>query len=84
MEDVFEAVVCTDSLETEFIGKPRPEAFDFFMRYAGITISPNKIYFFDDSERNINGAKANGWNSVHVINDLKECIKDVMNAIESD
>lgn len=80
LESIFEAVVCADTIETEFICKPMSEAFEFFERYVGIT-TPKNIYFFDDSERNIQAAKRNGWNAMHVTVDIKECIKEVLSKI---
>lgn len=84
IDHLFEAIVCADSVETEFICKPMPTAFKFFENYAGI-LDPKKVYFFDDSKKNITGALECGWNALHVTvtKDIKECIKEVLDKIEN-
>lgn len=75
IEDLFECVICTDSVDTEFICKPQPLAFQFVEDYLGIT-NRSSVYFYDDSEKNINGATAFGWNA-YVVKDgnIKELLQ---------
>ena len=44
--------------------KPDREAFDFVAREIGV--APGRILFFDDTQRNIDGARAAGLQAVHV------------------
>lgn len=81
IEHIFEAIVCSDTIDTEFICKPMAEAYKFFENYTGVT-DPKKIYFFDDSEKNIKNAISHGWNAVHVNIDIKDCIKNVLSEIK--
>lgn len=74
IEDLFEVVICADTVETEFICKPDPPAFEFVENLLGIT-NKNNIYFFDDTPSNVKGAVTMGWNACLVDCDLKEQLK---------
>lgn len=74
IENQFEAVICTDIVDTEFISKPKPQAFKFVENILGIS-SKSAIHFYDDSETNVKAAEQLGWNSVLVNGDLKEHLK---------
>ena len=75
LEDLFEAVICTDSIDTEFICKPQITAYQFVENYLGIE-SRRNVYFYDDSEKNINAAISFGWNGILVKKgDLKDHLK---------
>lgn len=74
LDDIFEGVICSDIESKEFLAKPNPETYKFVEKYLGVE-DVKKIYFFDDSYRNIEGAVAAGWNAIHIKNDVKEEIK---------
>lgn len=76
LEDVLEAVICTDIVDTEFICKPQMQAYKFLERYLSVS-NPKNIYFFDDSLKNIEGAGIVGWNTIHVCEDLKKHINEL-------
>ncbi|MCO5609301.1 hypothetical protein L7F22_063527 [Adiantum nelumboides] len=68
IEDCFERVICFDTFNnngsTRIVCKPSLEAFEHAIRIAGIDVS--KSLFFDDSLRNIQGAKLAGLRGVLV------------------
>lgn len=74
IEDLFEAVICADTVETEFICKPNRQAFDFVERVLGITDRKN-VYFFDDMASNISAATEIGWNANLIDCNLKEVLR---------
>lgn len=75
LENLFEYVVCNDSEDTEFICKPMPKAFQFVEDFLGIE-DRKKVYFYDDAERNIKGAKEFGWNAYIVKNNIKDLLEE--------
>ncbi len=74
LHDVFEAVICADTEDLEMIVKPMPSAYQFVEKYIGT----RNIHFFDDSFSNIKAAQDLGWKIMHVVNDIKSCILDVL------
>lgn len=74
LEDVFEAVICADTVETEFLCKPMKESYEFLEKYLGIS-DPKNVYFFDDTVKNVENARKAGWNAIHVAGDLKDEIQ---------
>lgn len=71
--DSFEAVICADIVETEFICKPKDASYTFVQQYLSIK-DPKKIYFFDDNLSNVENARKAGWNAIHVCDDIKKYI----------
>lgn len=80
--DLFESIICADTMETEFICKPMQESYSFLEEYLGIK-NKEKIYFFDDTLKNIEGAKRAGWNAIHVQDDIKKYISELVNQLEN-
>ncbi|KAI5176551.1 pyrimidine and pyridine-specific 5'-nucleotidase [Pancytospora epiphaga] len=70
IEELFEAVICTDSVDTEFICKPKQESYDFLVDVLGITDRKN-VHFFDDTNHNVVGAIDAGLSAYLVNGDLK-------------
>ncbi|KAI5071783.1 hypothetical protein GOP47_0014034 [Adiantum capillus-veneris] len=68
IEDCFETVICFETLNsnatTRIVCKPSLEAFEHAIRIMGVDVS--KSLFFDDSRRNIEGAKLAGLRGVVV------------------
>lgn len=81
LEHIFELVICADVDDTEFICKPQPHAFAFVERYLGIA-DRSKVFFFDDSLKNIEAAKVAGWNAYLVDGDIKAHLKGRMDVKE--
>lgn len=75
LDHLFEVVICNDAEETEFICKPQEAAFKFVDRYLGIK-DRKKVYFFDDSQKNINAANTYGWNGLLVEGNIKQLIQE--------
>lgn len=75
--DIFDAVVCIDSLDVEFICKPEEGAFRFLENFLNIK-NPSKVYFFDDSLSNVNAAIQMGWNGIHVTLECEEHVKELL------
>lgn len=78
LSHVFEAVVCADVVETEFICKPTARSYKFVEDFLGIS-APGSIFFFDDTLKNVDAARAAGWNAVHVASSIKDYLKDFIN-----
>lgn len=76
LDHIFDVVICADTQETEFICKPMNKAYEFLMNYMGIE-DPKNVHFFDDSEKNILGARRIGWNATHVTGDIKKHLKEI-------
>ncbi|KAI5148508.1 hypothetical protein ENBRE01_0369 [Enteropsectra breve] len=80
IEHFFECVFCADTVDTEFISKPSLDSFTFVEKVLGIKGSKN-IHFFDDSERNIDGARAAGWSAYLVKEDIKDHLEGHLEAM---
>lgn len=81
LTDVFHCHFVGDHLSTELVLKPKPEAYEFVQRAIGV--EPERIHFFDDTVRNVEGAKAVGWNTYQVKGDIMEQIDRVLMSIKS-
>lgn len=75
IEDMFEAVICCDHLETEFMCKPLLDSYLFTERLLGIEDRKN-VYFFYDSIQNVNAAESAGWNAFLVHGNIKDYLKN--------
>ncbi|KAI4290865.1 putative hydrolase of the HAD superfamily [Pancytospora philotis] len=76
IEECFELVFCADEVDTEFISKPKPEAYAFVDAALG-TASRSQIHFFDDSAENVAAAKSHGWNGYLVENNIKQHLREI-------
>lgn len=75
IEDLFEAVVCADCVDTEFMCKPLKNAYAFVEQALGVE-SRESVWFYDDNEKNVQGAIEAGWKGFVVQGDLKEYLRE--------
>ncbi|KAI7869913.1 HAD-like domain-containing protein [Spinellus fusiger] len=71
ISDQFEGITYCNYADPNFDCKPETSSFERAMKEAGIQ-DPSLCYLVDDSEANVNAAKALGWTSVHVADDASK------------
>jgi len=65
LDDLIDGLVYCDYTQKDFICKPEPEFYRMAMKLAKRT-DPSKCYFVDDNRKNVDAAKAEGWeHSIH-------------------
>ena len=74
IQNEFEYIFVADSIDTDFMLKPKESSYEFVEKAMGIKETRN-IYFFDDNYKNINGAKLRGWNTYMVNDNIIEQIE---------
>ncbi|ORD94712.1 hypothetical protein ECANGB1_142 [Enterospora canceri] len=80
LDALFERVFVMDLRESALFMKPGRNGYQFVADYLGV--EAERVHFFDDMPRNIDGATAVGWNGYLVQNNLIDQIDRAVEKIE--